>query len=305
MVAKPNFFTKILELMLDNEVALALTPQGFNNVDAQSDIFNNLNLSFWEYMLPGTDALGYIACTGTNFCLRCNALADCGWFPTFSITEDYTLGMMLKAKGYKAGYLNEYLAIGEAPEEIRNIFRQRSRWCKGQMQVRRGGSLGLGLGAGGTGGWGDHWPAQLACRSSSHGTTFLPIVVVHPSKQLQLHLPWRSTATSHNQMLTTCALSCCLQVLFSHYCPLFDTGLTLGMRLLYTSVTWSYITNTFAVPCSVLVPFIALVFGIYPLVLNRDFALASTLYFTASTLVTNVSDAMAPGPPCPPSPVCT
>jgi cellulose synthase/poly-beta-1,6-N-acetylglucosamine synthase-like glycosyltransferase len=37
---------------------------------------------------------------------------------------------------YKAGYLNEYLAIGEAPEEIRNIFRQRSRWCKGQMQVR-------------------------------------------------------------------------------------------------------------------------------------------------------------------------
>jgi len=56
-----------------------------------------------------------------------------------------------------------------------------------------------------------------------------------------------------------------------------DTGLTLGMRLLYTSVTWCYITNTLAVPCSVLVPFIALVFGVYPLVLNRDFALAATL----------------------------
>jgi hypothetical protein len=73
------------------------------------------------------------------------------------------------------------------------------------------------------------------------------------------------------------------------------------MRLLYTSVTWCYITNTFAVPCSVLVPFIALVFGIYPLVLNRDFALASTLYFTASTLVTNVSDAGPLPPPRPPS----
>jgi hypothetical protein len=35
----------------------------------------------------GTDALGYIACTGTNFCLRCYPLADCGWFPTFTITE--------------------------------------------------------------------------------------------------------------------------------------------------------------------------------------------------------------------------
>ena len=77
------------------------------------------------------------------------------------------------------------------------------------------------------------------------------------------------------------------KVLFSRYCPLFDTGLTLGMRLLYTSVTWCYITNSFAVPTSVLVPFIALVFGIYPLVLNRDFALAATLYFSASTLVTS------------------
>jgi hypothetical protein len=66
MVAKPNFFTKILEVMLDDDCALCLTPQGFNNVDAQSDIFNNLNLSFWEYMLPGTDALGYIACTGVS-----------------------------------------------------------------------------------------------------------------------------------------------------------------------------------------------------------------------------------------------
>ena len=135
MVAKPNFFTKILEVMVDDDISLCLTPQGFNNVDAQSDIFNNLNLSFWEYMLPGTDALGYIACTGTNFCIRCYPLSDCGWFPSFTITEDYALGMMLKARNYKAGYLNEYLAIGEAPEEIRNIFRQRSRWCKGQMQV--------------------------------------------------------------------------------------------------------------------------------------------------------------------------
>lgn len=41
------------------------------------------------------------------------------------------------------------------------------------------------------------------------------------------------------------------QILFDkQHTPLFDTGLTLGMRLLYTSVTWSYITNTVAVPCS-------------------------------------------------------
>jgi hypothetical protein len=55
----------------------------------------------------------------------------------------------------------------------------------------------------------------------------------------------------------------------------------------------SAVTNTVAVPCSVLVPFIALVFGVYPLVLNRQFALAATLYYTSSTLVTMVGDMTA------------
>ena len=33
------------------------------------------------------DAFGYVACTGTNFCLRARALAAVGWFPTYTITE--------------------------------------------------------------------------------------------------------------------------------------------------------------------------------------------------------------------------
>jgi cellulose synthase/poly-beta-1,6-N-acetylglucosamine synthase-like glycosyltransferase len=28
--------------------------------------------------------------------------------------------------------------VGEAPEELRNVLRQRSRWTKGHMQVRAG-----------------------------------------------------------------------------------------------------------------------------------------------------------------------
>jgi endoglucanase len=135
MCANNNFFIKILEVMYDERVSLCLTPQGFHNINLASDIFNNSNLSFWEYILPGCDAVGYIACTGTNFCIRANALCECGWFPTYTITEDYALGMELKKRDKKAVYLNEYIALGEAPEEIRNIFRQRSRWCKGQMQV--------------------------------------------------------------------------------------------------------------------------------------------------------------------------
>lgn len=60
--------------MWDDECSLCLTPQAFNNINPNADIFNNINQQFWEYVLPGCDALGYIACTGTNFCLRARSL---------------------------------------------------------------------------------------------------------------------------------------------------------------------------------------------------------------------------------------
>ncbi len=39
---------QILEVMLDDDVALCLTPQAFSNVDTATDIFNNANQAFWE-----------------------------------------------------------------------------------------------------------------------------------------------------------------------------------------------------------------------------------------------------------------
>eukprot|EP00955_Chlamydomonas_euryale_P087271 364282-Chlamydomonas_euryale.AAC.11 len=76
-----------LEVMADEELMLCLTPQAFHNINAEGDLFNNINKQFWEYWLPGAFAWGYIACTGTNFVIRARALASCGWFPNQTITE--------------------------------------------------------------------------------------------------------------------------------------------------------------------------------------------------------------------------
>lgn len=67
---------QVLEAMWDDSCSLVLTPQAFSNINPKVDIFNNINQQFWEYVLPGCDALGYIACTGTNFCLRARSLAQ-------------------------------------------------------------------------------------------------------------------------------------------------------------------------------------------------------------------------------------
>lgn len=55
------------QVMCDEKHALCLTPQAFHNINPHADIFNNINLQFWEYWLPGADAWGYIACTGQQY----------------------------------------------------------------------------------------------------------------------------------------------------------------------------------------------------------------------------------------------
>ncbi len=40
---------QILEVMLDDDIALCLTPQAFHNISPMTDLFNNINTQFWEY----------------------------------------------------------------------------------------------------------------------------------------------------------------------------------------------------------------------------------------------------------------
>ena len=72
------------------------------------------------------------ACThvGTNFLIRSAAFREAGWSPEFTLTEDYALGMLLKMNKWHCRYVEEYLALGEAPDNLRQSFQQRSRWCK-------------------------------------------------------------------------------------------------------------------------------------------------------------------------------
>ena len=65
------------------------------------------------------------------------AMMEVGGSPTWTLTEDFALGMELKKFGWNCRYVQEYLAIGEAPDQIRNCYQQRSRWCKGHFQARK------------------------------------------------------------------------------------------------------------------------------------------------------------------------
>merc|ERR1711937_1028673 len=77
----------------------------------------------------GLDAWRATVCCGTNFAVRAAPLAAIGWFPTESITEDFLLSLKLTASGWHCRYHGHVLTTGEAPEDLRQIFKQRSRWC--------------------------------------------------------------------------------------------------------------------------------------------------------------------------------
>ncbi|CAL5228455.1 g11593 [Coccomyxa viridis] len=135
-VANPDFFLKMVPLMDGgDDVGMVLSPQSFHNLQPHADIFNHANVQFWEYAQHGYDALDFISCTGTNFLIRSAAFREAGWSPEYTLTEDYALGMVLKMNKWKCRYVEEYLAVGEAPEEVRNCFQQRSRWTKGHFQI--------------------------------------------------------------------------------------------------------------------------------------------------------------------------
>lgn len=86
-------------------------------------------------MQPGLDAWEATVCCGTNFVVRASALFEVGYFPTESITEDFLLSMKLAAAGYVVRYHAAVVSTGEAPEDLRQIFKQRNRWCCGCFQV--------------------------------------------------------------------------------------------------------------------------------------------------------------------------
>ena len=136
MKAHPNFLAHILPYYEDSEqTAIVQTPQHFFNVEHTGDVFNHQNSTFFFGVQTGLDAWRATVCCGTNFSIRALPLSAIGWFPTESITEDFLLSLKITASGWHCRYHGNVLTTGEAPEDLRQIFKQRSRWCTGCFQV--------------------------------------------------------------------------------------------------------------------------------------------------------------------------
>jgi cellulose synthase/poly-beta-1,6-N-acetylglucosamine synthase-like glycosyltransferase len=136
MVPMRQFVSRLLPYFFDKpNVAMVQTPQTFYNVHPDADFFGAHSISFFQHSFPGYSEFDVASCSGTNFLVSSRYLKAVNYFPTASVTEDFYLSMKIHSQGGKIKFHGENLVIGETPEDIREIYKQRSRWCKGTVQV--------------------------------------------------------------------------------------------------------------------------------------------------------------------------
>ncbi len=135
-----NFLQRTVGFFQNPQIALLQTPQSFYNPDP---IARNLGLEniittdeemFYRQIQPMRDAVGSVACAGTSFVLRRQAIEEIGGFVTDSLSEDYFTSIKIAAKGYQIVYLNEKLSTGLAAENIAAYASQRLRGVRGILQ---------------------------------------------------------------------------------------------------------------------------------------------------------------------------
>jgi len=143
-VPLPNLLSRALCLFRDPGVGIVQPPQHFVNPDPiQSNltgahVWPDEQRYFFDVMLPSKDAWDAAFCCGSPAVIRFSALRQIGAIPTDSVTEDVLLSLRMVQAGYRTVYLNEMLAVGLAPEGLKEYATQRGRWCLGMMQIFRG-----------------------------------------------------------------------------------------------------------------------------------------------------------------------
>jgi cellulose synthase/poly-beta-1,6-N-acetylglucosamine synthase-like glycosyltransferase len=90
----------------------------------------------YETYLRGKDVLNlFVPLTGSCYFVRKNILNKVGGWDGKSLSEDLELSTRLVEAGYKIRYASDVQSWQENPVNLRQLFRQRTRWFRGSMEV--------------------------------------------------------------------------------------------------------------------------------------------------------------------------
>jgi cellulose synthase (UDP-forming) len=125
----------------DEDLFLVQTPHFFANPDP---IERNLgtytrmpaeNEMFYTMIQKGLDRWNAAFFCGSAAVLRREALEEVGGFSGITITEDCETALELHSRGWNSVYVDKPLVTGLQPETFTSFIGQRSRWCRGMIQI--------------------------------------------------------------------------------------------------------------------------------------------------------------------------
>lgn len=142
MIPRRQFLMRTMPFfVVDNNIGFIQTPQTFYNPDLfQYNLYaEKLTPSEQDYFYRDVQIMrnksNSVIYGGTNTILSRQALADAGYFFTGVITEDFATGINIQSKGYQCYAIDEPLAVGMAPEDLKSLINQRKRWARGCIQT--------------------------------------------------------------------------------------------------------------------------------------------------------------------------
>ena len=93
------------------------------------------NEMFYGTIQQGLDKWNASFFCGSAAVLRREALEQAGGFSGITITEDCETALDLHARGWNSVYVDKPLIAGLQPETFSAFIGQRSRWCRGMVQI--------------------------------------------------------------------------------------------------------------------------------------------------------------------------
>lgn len=125
----------------DPKLFLVQTPHFFLNpdpIERNLDTFASMpseNEMFYGIVQKGLDNWNAAFFCGSAAVLRREALEEVGGFSGVSITEDCETALDLHSRGWNSLYVDKPMIAGLQPETFASFIGQRSRWCRGMIQI--------------------------------------------------------------------------------------------------------------------------------------------------------------------------
>ncbi len=138
MAANPDCFLELVKPFTDQDIDFVQSPQRYQNGDTWvSQASGAHQIYFFDHICPVKAKDNALFLCGTNFAIRRSALQDVGGIDTKFITEDYATSVKLHNQGKRGVFIPQVLAVGMAPQNLKEYFNQQTRWAKGNFDTTK------------------------------------------------------------------------------------------------------------------------------------------------------------------------